>query len=35
MYVSVAVGDESKKTEVFKRKDEDKGPPTWTEDFML
>lgn len=35
VYVSVAVGNEKRRTEVYKRKDDDKAQPTWAEDFML
>jgi len=35
MYVSVAVGNQRMKTEVYKKKTDDKTPPTWNQEFTL
>ncbi len=35
IYVSVAVGNDIKKTDVFKRKEDDKTSPSWDEELVL
>ena len=34
-YVTVAVGNQKKKTSTFKRVADDKNPPHWNEEFTL
>ena len=35
IYVSVAVGNDKKRTEVFRRKEDDKLSPHWDEELVL